>query len=102
VINAGTTIVTFLMLFLIRRTQNRDALAIHPKLNEIVKEPDDFVFSRSDGSPWDPDFLRKEVLYRALDAAGIAPGAKVRHSAGSIIHAVTGDLKLAQPERRTQ
>lgn len=36
VINTGTTIVTFLMVFLIQRTQNKDAIAIHLKLNEIV------------------------------------------------------------------
>jgi len=36
VINTGTTIVTFLMLFLIQRTQNKDSLALHLKLNELV------------------------------------------------------------------
>ena len=36
VINTGTTIVTFLMVFLIQRTQNKDSLAIQLKLNEIV------------------------------------------------------------------
>ena len=36
VINTGTTIVTFLMVFLIQRTQNKDALAMHLKLNELV------------------------------------------------------------------
>jgi low affinity Fe/Cu permease len=36
VINTGTTIVTFLMVFLIQRSQNKDALAVHLKLNEIV------------------------------------------------------------------
>jgi len=36
VINTGTTIVTFLMVFLIQRTQNKDSLAIHLKLNELV------------------------------------------------------------------
>lgn len=36
VINTGTTIVTFLMVFLIQRSQNKDALAMHLKLNEIV------------------------------------------------------------------
>ena len=36
VINTSTTIITFLMVFLIQRTQNKDALAIHMKLNEIV------------------------------------------------------------------
>ncbi len=36
VINTGTTIVTFLMVFLIQRTQNKDALATQLKLNEIL------------------------------------------------------------------
>jgi low affinity Fe/Cu permease len=37
VINTGTTIVTFLMVFLIQNTQNRDAKAIHLKLNELLR-----------------------------------------------------------------
>jgi low affinity Fe/Cu permease len=36
VINTGTTIVTFLMVFLIQRTQNKESLALHLKLNELV------------------------------------------------------------------
>jgi low affinity Fe/Cu permease len=36
VINTGTTVVTFLMVFLIQRTQNKDGLAIQLKLNELV------------------------------------------------------------------
>ena len=36
VINTGTTIITFLMVFLIQRAQNKDALAVQLKLNEIV------------------------------------------------------------------
>src|SRR6187431_291808 len=36
VINTGTTIVTFLMVFLIQRSQNKDTLALHLKLNEVV------------------------------------------------------------------
>ena len=36
VINTGTTIVTFLMVFLIQRAQNKDARAVHLKLNELV------------------------------------------------------------------
>jgi low affinity Fe/Cu permease len=36
VINTGTTIVTFLMVFLIQRSQNKEALAMQLKLNEIV------------------------------------------------------------------
>jgi low affinity Fe/Cu permease len=37
VINTGTTIVTFLMVFLIQNTQNRDAHAVHMKLDELIK-----------------------------------------------------------------
>ena len=36
IINTGTTMVTFLMVFLIQRAQNKDAAAIHLKLNELV------------------------------------------------------------------
>jgi len=37
VINTGTTIVTFLMVFLIQNTQNRDSKALHLKLDELIK-----------------------------------------------------------------
>jgi low affinity Fe/Cu permease len=37
VINTGTTIITFLMVFLIQNTQNRDSKAIHLKLDELLK-----------------------------------------------------------------
>ena len=37
VINTGTTIVTFLMVFLIQNTQNRDAKALHLKLDELLR-----------------------------------------------------------------
>ena len=37
VVNTATTIITFLMVFLIQNTQNRDARAIHLKLDEIIR-----------------------------------------------------------------
>jgi len=39
-INTGTTVITFLVVFLIQNTQNRDARAIHLKLDEIIKSID--------------------------------------------------------------
>jgi len=36
VINTGTTIITFLMVFLIQRSQNKESMALHLKLNELV------------------------------------------------------------------
>jgi low affinity Fe/Cu permease len=37
IVNSGTTIATFLMVFLIQNTQNRDARAIHLKLDELIR-----------------------------------------------------------------
>lgn len=37
VVNTGTTIVTFLMVFLIQNTQNRDTQALHLKLDELIR-----------------------------------------------------------------
>ena len=47
VINTGTTIITFLMVFLIQNTQNRDGLALQTKLDELIRATteaeDDFI-----------------------------------------------------------
>jgi low affinity Fe/Cu permease len=37
VINTGTTVITFLMVFLIQNTQNRDSEAVHLKLDELIR-----------------------------------------------------------------
>jgi len=64
--------------------------------------PEDFVFSKSDGSTLDPDGLRRDVLYPALDRLGIPRDKRsagfhtFRHSVGSFINAQTGNLKLPQ------
>jgi low affinity Fe/Cu permease len=41
IINTGTTIITFLMVFLIQNTQNRDSKAIHLKLDELLRAVED-------------------------------------------------------------
>ena len=51
VINTGTTIVTFLMVFLIQNTQNRDSLALHLKLDELIRsieEADNLLIEAED------------------------------------------------------
>src|SRR6476646_597530 len=54
VINTGTTVVTFLMVFLIQATQNRDAMAIHLKLDLLRFGPKLAPFSVPKRSP-EPD-----------------------------------------------
>jgi len=62
----------------------------------------DFIFSKMDGRPCDPNFVRDSVLYPSMDRAEIPLGTRThgfhifRHSAGSIIHKKTGSMKLAQ------
>src|SRR3954451_21778828 len=51
VINTGTTIITFLMVFLIQNTQNRDAMAMHLKLDELIRsieEADNDIINAED------------------------------------------------------
>jgi low affinity Fe/Cu permease len=62
VINTGTTIVTFLMVFLIQNTQNRDAKAIHLKLDELLR-----VQKRARNSLVDLEDLSDEDLAKLQD-----------------------------------
>src|SRR5205085_10227050 len=57
VINTGTTIVTFIIVFLIQNTQNRDARAINLKLNEII-----FAIGRAKNDLIDAEKLSDEDL----------------------------------------
>ena len=59
VINTGTTIVTFLMVFLIQTTQNRDAKAVHLKLDELIH-----VISKARNKLIDAEDLTEEELDR--------------------------------------
>jgi low affinity Fe/Cu permease len=61
VINTGTTIVTFLMVFLIQNTQNRDSQAIHAKLDELLyksRETDNKLLKAEDLSDAELDELK--------------------------------------------
>lgn len=67
VINTGTTIVTFLMVFLIQRAQNKDSKAVHLKLNELVaslKGPSNRLIDAEDLTEDELDTLSR--YYQAL------------------------------------
>jgi integrase len=69
----------------------------------ISSQPEDYVFANGAGRYYDPDDLRRRVLYPAMKKAGIERAVArgygfhlFRHSAGSQMHEVTGDLKQTQ------
>jgi low affinity Fe/Cu permease len=67
VINTGTTVVTFLMVFLIQHTQNRDARAVHLKLDEIIgalENADNSLMSAEDET--DEKLKELKLKYEAL------------------------------------
>jgi low affinity Fe/Cu permease len=67
VINTSTTIVTFLMVFLIQNTQNRAALAMHLKLDELIRSiesADDTVINAEDQT--DAELAELKAKYAAL------------------------------------
>jgi low affinity Fe/Cu permease len=67
VINTGTTIVTFLMVFLIQNTQNRDALALHLKLDELIRSIDSARNRLIDSEDLSDDELhRLELEFRRM------------------------------------
>ena len=75
IINTGTTIVTFLMVFLIQNTQNRDARAINLKLNELIHAIDaagDQMMDIEKLSDEELDVL--QARYEKIRAACVARG----------------------------
>ena len=67
VINTGTTIVTFLMVFLVQNTQNRDARALHLKLDELIRSVQDARNKLIDlENCSDEEIERIEKQFRAL------------------------------------
>jgi low affinity Fe/Cu permease len=70
VINTGTTIVTFLMVFLIQNTQNRDSLAIQVKLDELVRAletADNKIVGIENLSETEVEQIREQVIDESLE-----------------------------------
>lgn len=80
VINTGTTIVTFLMVFLIQNTQNRDTRAIHLKLDELLRAlhgARNTLLNLESLTDEDLDRLQKEferLRGRAMKQSGLGDG----------------------------
>jgi low affinity Fe/Cu permease len=90
VINTGTTIVTFLMVFLIQNTQNRDMTALHLKLDELIR-----VSESARNKLLDLEDMTEEELERLKGSftrlAGGTPGI-------GLLQEATDDLATAEAE----
>jgi low affinity Fe/Cu permease len=97
VINTGTTVITFLMVFLIQNTQNRDGAAMQAKLDELlfaVKQADDRFIGIEHLTELELDAILMEVESRALAVqagkpARAIPGKRARAEA----------VEAAQPKK---
>jgi low affinity Fe/Cu permease len=85
VINTATTIVTFLMVFLIQATQNRDAKAIHLKLDELIRSSKarNVFADLEDASEAELDAFKEE--FRKLREKRVAPG-EAAEAAHQLVH----------------
>jgi low affinity Fe/Cu permease len=81
IINTATTIVTFLMVFLIQNTQNRDAKAVHLKLDELIraiKEARNELVDLEDLS--DEELQKLEEQFRSMRKRAERDGSPSRHA----------------------
>ncbi|MDQ3819204.1 MAG: low affinity iron permease family protein [Acidobacteriota bacterium] len=98
VINTGTTIITFLMVFLIQNTQNRDAKAIHLKLDELIKATKGAHNSLIDlDSLSDAQLKELEEAYKGICAAEAKSG---NGDGASALKAIKKELEERDVEAR--
>ena len=82
VINTGTTIITFLMVFLIQNTQNRDTAAMHIKLDELIRAVEgahNALLDLEEMEDSDIDAMRKDYEQLAADAREAPAQRQGRH-----------------------
>jgi low affinity Fe/Cu permease len=75
VINTGTTVVTFLMVFLIQSTQNRDARAIHLKLDELIRSSKARNIFADLENATEEELIAFQQEFRKLRERGVQSGA---------------------------
>lgn len=86
VINTGTTIVTFLMVFLIQNTQNRDAAAMHAKIDELiyaVRKADSRFIGIEHLTDKELEVILEEVELRARDIHAGHPARAIKGKPGA-------------------
>ena len=96
VINTGTTIVTFLMVFLIQNTQNRDGAAMQAKLDELlfaVKSAENRFIGIEHLTERELDLILREVEARALEVQSGRPARAIR------AHDLTDPAKISSQRR---
>ena len=93
VINTGTTIITFLMVFLIQNTQNRDSAALHLKLDELIR-----VSESARNKLLDLEGLNEAELERLKGSFTKLAGAA---SDTAILHEAAEDLDVAGAEEKS-
>jgi low affinity Fe/Cu permease len=97
VINTGTTIITFLMVFVIQNTQNRDTAAMHIKIDELIR-----VTGKARNILLDLEELDDKTLETLrLDYEGLASKAKSRAKAPATIKAVPTRSPRSGKKRRS-
>jgi low affinity Fe/Cu permease len=99
VINTATTVVTFLMVFLIQATQNRDARAIHLKLDELIRSSKARNIFADLENATEEELLAFQQEFRKLRERGVssdAAAAVAQHEA-----LPTAAVSSGQPARRT-
>lgn len=90
VINTGTTIVTFLMVFIIQQSQNKDSEAVHLKLNELISATNnasDFLIAVEELSEEEIQLIR-EYYRKIIELSRKKAGIKDRYSEQEAINRV--------------
>jgi low affinity Fe/Cu permease len=90
IINTGTTIITFLVVFLIQNTQNRDAKALHLKLDELIRSHhpanDDLIdIQKLSDEELDELEKRYEAIRKECEARRAAPNSNAVSDAKKIV-----------------